>query len=119
MFDIKEKFFQRPAAVVQSYPPLGEFVRLSKEMCAEAGKLDSKYSRKEVIWHIVDAHILGLVSIGAMFNSGMFKNGPGMALDHVAKRAQRTFNIINNPKGYTSPKRPLYGDNNGIHTPKP
>ncbi|MBI4031483.1 MAG: hypothetical protein HY370_07370 [Proteobacteria bacterium] len=118
MFNIREKFFERPASVTQSYPSLSEFARLSKEMCAEAGKTDSQYSRRDAFSLIVDAEILGLVSVSAMNNSGMFKNGSGMALDHVAKRAQRAINIMNNPNGYTQPKRSLYGDNNGIPTPQ-
>ena len=72
----------------------------------------------DVLKLIRDAEKVGIVSETGMRNSGMMKNGMGMAIDHLIKRSVRAFNIARNPKGYTAPSRPLYGDNDGIPAPR-
>ena len=110
---LKEKFLEATNTQIVLLAGLSvvlrEKVRTQPDACSE----------RNVMAIVRSAEYVGLVKESAMRNSGMFKNGMGMALDHVAKRSQRAVHILNNPQGYTAPSRPLYGDNDGIPTPKP
>ena len=110
---LKEKFLEATnlqiALLAGLSADLREKARTQPEVCSE----------RNVMAIVRAAEYVGLVKESAMRNSGMMKNGMGMALDHVARRSLRAVHILNNLQGYTSPKKSLYGDNDGIPTPKP